>query len=319
MFDPDVLTFFDIMREQGAKPFYELPVAEARAAHLQLSQHFGGPAVEMAGVSEAAADGPDGAIPLRLYRPHGVAGGAAPALAYIHGGGWVIGDLDSHDKVCRQLAQRAQCMVVAMDYRLAPEHPAPAAALDAIAAVTWIAAHAAELGIDPARLAVGGDSAGGNLSAVAAIAARAAGLKLRCQVLIYPSTDCRASAWDYPSRVRNQDVPPLNREMMQYFAERYLPGQGAEQDWRVSPLVADDLAGLPPAVVLTAGCDPLQDEGALYAQRLSRAGVEVVHRDFPGMIHGFIEMGGLLRATSEALDTIALVLRQRLLPETTRA
>ncbi len=317
-FDPDVLKLFEIMRQSGSKPLNEMPMPEARETYRQMSDTLGGPAPDMAEITAHAADGPAGPVPLRLYRPRNLAGGPAPTLVYMHGGGWIIGDLESHDKVCRQLADRAECLVVAVDYRLAPEHPAPAGPEDVIASVAWIAGHASMLGIDPARLAVGGDSAGGSLAAVAAIAARDAGIPLRCQVLIYPSTDTRQGADAYPSRARNAQVPPLTPELMQFMVERYVLNEAAAQDWRASPIVARSLAGLPPALLITGSRDPLHDEGVLYAQRLTEAGVEVTHRNFAGMIHGFIQMAGFLSAADEAMETIGLILRQRLLPEATR-
>lgn len=308
----DVLAFFAAMQEADAPPFAELPLEEARAAYRQKSEIFGGPVIEMARVENIAAQGPLGPIPLRHYRPHGVPSGPGPALIYIHGGGWVIGDLDSHDKVCRQLAHRTGIAVVSVDYRLAPEYPAPASSDDVIAALWWIVANAAALDIDPERLAVGGDSAGGSLSAVAAIAARDAGFPLCCQILIYPGTDNREAAWHYPSRIRYAEMPPLTAELMKHLIAMYLVDEALASDWRVSPLVVDDMTGLCPALVITAGCDVLHDEGGFYAERLEEAGVEVMRRTFPRTIHGFIELGGILSATTEALDTIAFMLRQRL-------
>jgi len=308
---PEVLKFFAIMKESGAPPINDLPYEEARAAYRRMSETFGGPTIEMAHVEDLAADGPLGPIALRRYRPHGIPEEGAPALIYIHGGGWVVGDLDSHDKVCRQLASRAGCAVIAVDYRLAPEHPAPASSNDVIAAFRWIVANASALGIDRDRIAVGGDSAGGCLSAVAAIAARDAGFPLCCQILIYPGIDMREMAWDYPSRIRNANVPPLTQEAMRYFVDAYLRDEALANDWRVSPLVVEDTAGLCPALVILAGFDPLIDEGGFYADRLEQAGVEVARRVFPSMIHGFIEMAGILPETSEAMDMIAQMLRQR--------
>lgn len=308
----DVLKFFATLEEAGAPSFTELSIGEARTAYREQSRIFGGPTIEMATVEDLAADGPLGPIPLRHYRPHGLPQGPAPALIYIHGGGWVIGDLDTHDKICRQLAHRTGCAVVSVDYRLAPEHLAPASSHDVIAAFWWIVANASALDIDPERIAVGGDSAGGSLSAVVAIAARDADFPLCCQILIYPGTDNREMAWDYPSRIRNAAMPPLTREVMMYFLGVYLADEAIAADWRVSPLVVEEMAGLCPALVITAGCDVLYDEGTFYAERLEQAGVEVMRRTFPGMIHGFIELAGVFKETIEALDMIALMLRQRL-------
>ncbi len=317
-FDREVRQVLDLMQQSGSKPLDEMQMPEAREAYRQMGDAFGGPLVDMSAVTSHAATGSAGAVPLRLYRPGNLGEGPAPALIYMHGGGWIIGDLQSHDKVCRRLADRAQCLVVAVDYRLAPEHPAPAGPDDVIASVGWIAGHASMLGIDPSRLAVGGDSAGGSLAAVAAIAARDSGIPLRCQILIYPSTDTRRTSDDYPSRMRNAEVPPLTHALLHFMIDHYVSNETASLDWRASPILAKDLAGLPPTLLITASHDPLYDEGVLYARRLTEAGVEVTHRNFAGMIHGFIQMAGLLSAADEAMDTIALILRQRLLPETTR-
>lgn len=308
--DPEVESLFAKMGEAPA--LEQMSLADARAFYGAQGAMVGGPVIEMAEVRDTAAEGPAGDIPLRLYRPSGVASTNAPALMYIHGGGWAIGSIESHDRVCRQIAHRAGCAVVSVEYRLAPEHPAPAGPDDVIAALKWIAVHAAELGIDPERLAVGGDSAGGSMSAVAALAARDAGIDLRCQILIYPGTDNRETALSYPSRIANAQVPPLTRPVMEYLVTKFLPDASMADDWRVSPLAVDSVEGVAPALLITGSCDALHDEGVLYADRLDRAGVPVIRRNFPGMIHGFIEMAGVLTATVLALDTIAFVLREHL-------
>lgn len=313
-FDPEIEMMFAKASEQPTPELSQMSMADARRGYCQQSAVYGGPVIDMAQVTDLAAAGPAGEIPLRLYRPHGVPETGAPALVYIHGGGWNIGSIESHDRVCRQIANRAGCTVVSVEYRLAPEHPAPAAAEDVIAAVQWICDHAAELGLDRDRLGVGGDSAGGGLTAVAALSARDADIPLRCQILIYPGLDNRDVAWSYPSRITYAAVPPLTRAMMEYFMAGFLPDKARAEDWRVSPLAADSVAGAAPALVITGGCDPLHDEALKYVARLSEAGVAVIHRHFPGMIHGFIEMAGVLTATNLALDTIAFVLRERLAP-----
>ena len=310
--DPEADAFLERMRQRKAPPLSELPVEAAREMYRRQSRHFGGERVEVAAVAERAAVGPVGAIPLRLYRSHGLVAGLSPTLVYLHGGGWVVGDLDSHDKLCRQIAALAGCVVVAVDYRLAPESPAPAAAEDAIAALFWIAGHSADLGIDPARLAVGGDSAGGSLAAVAAIAARDAGLALRGQVLIYPSTDNRRAVGRYPSRQRNAGVPPLTWDMVTYFLDQYLPDPRLAGDWRISPILVPETAGLAPALLVSGERDVLHDEGERYADRLDAGCVPVVRQTFPGMIHGFIELSGVISAASKALDLIAVWLRRQL-------
>ena len=311
-FDPDVTRYFEAMKALNLPRVSELSPEQARAMYRAGAERTGGAPVAMAAVRDLSAPGPGGPIPLRLYRPEGVPERGAPALVFVHGGGWVIGDLDSHDRVCRQIADRAGCLVVAVDYRLAPEHPAPAAAEDVTAALHWIAGHAAELGADPDRLAVGGDSAGGSLSAVAAIAAREMAVPLRCQILIYPSVDNRADRPDYPSRAANRDVPPLTPDVLAWFTGHYLPEARMREDWRQSPIAFPDLAGLPPALVIVAERDPLHSEGLAYADALEAAGVAVERLDVPGMIHGFITMHGAIGAADRATDAIAATLKRRL-------
>lgn len=313
-FDPEIEAMFAAAAEHPTPSFEQMSVADARLAYCQQSAVYGGPVLSMAQIMDLEADGPIGTIPLRLYRPEGAPRTGAPALIYVHGGGWVIGSIESHDRVCRQIAHRSGCTVVSVDYRLAPEYPAPAGAEDVIAALRWIADHADDLGLDRDRLGVGGDSAGGSLAAVAALGARDAGIALRCQILIYPGTDNRDVAWSYPSRLANADIPPLTRTTMEYFLASFLPDKAKAEDWRVSPLLVEQVAGVAPALVITGSCDVLHDEAVKYVGRLSDAGVAVIHRNFPGMIHGFIEMAGVLTATNLALDMIAFVLRECLMP-----
>jgi acetyl esterase len=220
---------------------------------------------------------------------------------YFHGGGWVIGDLDTHDTFCRQLANGAGCAVLSIDYRMGPEHRFPAAVDDCLAALDWAAREADALGLDASRLAVGGDSAGGNLAAVAALATRdAGGPSLAYQLLIYPATDMRRGA---PSHARNGQGYLLTTETMAWYHDHYIDDPRHDHDWRASPLLHPDLAGLPPALVLTAGYDPLRDEGLEYAQRLSEAGNRVSYVCFERQIHGFILMG---RVIDEANDAVGL-------------
>jgi acetyl esterase len=245
---------------------------------------------------------------LRLYRGAATAaGGTLPALVYFHGGGWVIGDLDTHDSLCRHLANAARCIVVAVDYRLAPEHKFPAAVEDCFAATSWVAREAVALGIDRERLAVGGDSAGGNLAAVVSLIARDRGApKLRCQALLYPAVECGMT---HPSHDRFAEGYLLTRPTMRWFYEHYLREPADIDDWRASPLRADDLSGVAPALVLTAGNDVLRDEGEAYARRLQEAGVAVQLRHFPDQIHGFLTMGKIIEAAQPALDDIAAALQ----------
>ena len=241
---------------------------------------------------------------LRVYRP--VRGEPLPALVYFHGGGWTIGDLDTHDVLCRSLAVGARCAVVSVDYRLAPEHPFPAAVDDCVAATRYVAEHARELNIR--GIAVGGDSAGGNLAATVALAARdAGGPRLAFQLLIYPATDQRCAT---ASHERNAQGYLLTRDGIQYFRRAYLPHERDWTDWRASPLLAKSHANLPPALVITAGYDPLLDEGRAYAERLRAAGVEVEYREYADMVHGFVLFGGVLDTANAAVAECCSALRR---------
>ena len=272
---------------------------EARAAYLAAGKVLQPDPEEVAEVRDLAAAGPAGPIALRLYRGRGSGAQPQPALVFFHGGGWVIGDLESHDQVCRALANAGRLAVLAVDYRLAPEHKFPAAVTDAVAATCWIAEHASELGVDAARLAVGGDSAGGNLAAVVALTARDRGnLRLAAQLLVYPGTDM---AMDRPSHHRHAEQLPLTRAAMHWFVGHYLSDAREKEDWRASPLKAKRFEGLPPALVITAGCDPLCDEGDAYAAALRSAGTRVTHQRFAGQIHGFLSMGRLIGDAQRAI------------------
>lgn len=311
MLHPHARALLDLIAERGVPPTHTLTPAEARAVYRDR-RGFTQPAPPpVASVSELAAEGPHGAIPLRLYRPLGtMADQVLPALVYYHGGGWVIGDLDTHDTLCRELANHSGCAVVSVDYRLAPEHRFPAAVDDAIAAARWVHRHAAALHLDPERIAVGGDSAGGNLAAVVALAARDAGdLPMAYQLLIYPATDQHRSA---PSHTTNGEGYLLTRDTMAYFTGHYIPEPAHYADWRASPLLHPDLSRLPPALVLTAGYDPLRDEGLAYAQKLSEAGNTATHLSFERQIHGFILMGKVLDEANTAVRLCAAALRDAL-------
>jgi acetyl esterase len=248
---------------------------------------------------------PDG-VPVRAYRPASAAKTETlPALLYFHGGGWTIGDLDTHDVLCRELANGARCAVFSVEYRLAPEAPFPAAVEDCIGATEFVSRNAKSLHIDVNRIAVGGDSAGGNLAAVVALHARDAGGPPLCfQLLIYPATDQNMESGSTSgSLARNGEGYLLTAPMMERFRANYLPRPADYADWRASPALAKSHAGLPPAFVLTAGFDPLLDEGRRYVELLARAGVEVAYRDYPDMIHGFILMGGVLDTANAAVAT----------------
>jgi acetyl esterase len=308
--DPDAQRVLDLIREAGRPPYETLTPPEARALYRDSRRVFAPEPPEVAELRELTAPSPAGPIPVRLYRAAGAAPGPLPALLYYHGGGWVIGDRDTHDVVCRQLANAAGCTVLSVDYRLAPEHKFPAAIDDAYAAAAWAAREAESLGIDGARLAVGGDSAGGNLAAVVALLARdRGGPALRFQLLIYPATDL---AMTHDSHRRYAEGYLLTRGNTHWFRGHYLKSLADAEDWRASPLRAPSLAGLPPAWVLTAGFDPLSDEGEAYAQRLRDEGVPAVHRRIPDQIHGFITMGRMVRATGPALDEAAAALKAAL-------
>ena len=244
-----------------------------------------------------------GTYAMRVYRP---VQGRLPALVYFHGGGWTIGDVDTHDTVCRQLAVGAQCVVFSVDYRLGPEHPFPAAVDDCIAATKFVAENARQLDIGP--IAVGGDSAGGNLAAVVALHARdSGGPRLAFQLLVYPATDQRLAT---ASHERNARGYLLERDSIDYFRSCYLPDAGDYLDWRASPLLANDHRGVAPALVITAGYDPLLDEGRAYAERLRAAGVEVAYREYPDMVHGFLLMGGVLDTANAAVAECCAALRR---------
>ncbi len=259
-------------------------------------------------------DGPNGAVTLRMYKPIRTefALNALPVLVYFHGGGWVIGDLDTHDVLCRQLANGSGCAVVAVDYRLGPEHPFPAAPIDCYAATQWVSQNAATLGLDATRLGVGGDSAGGNLAAVVALMARDAGdLPICHQLLIYPATDLHYTS---DSHTRNAQGYMLTSDTAAYFNAHYLGGNSKDRpepyaDWRASPLLAASHANLPPALVITAGYDVLRDEGVAYAQKLTESGVQANLISFERQIHGFITMGRVLDEANMAVRLCASELR----------
>jgi acetyl esterase len=309
--DPQAKAVIELAIKAGRPPYHTLSPKEARQLFLETRPFSTPPAPAIGTVRDLAAEGPVGQIPLRLYRPAGVPEATRlPVYVYFHGGGWVIGDLESHDVLCRQLTAESGACVIAVDYRLAPEHKFPAAADDAWAATRWIAAHAVELGVDAARLAVGGDSAGGNLAAVVALMAReAGGPAIALQVLIYPVTDVGRESGSYTDFAEGY---MLTRESMRWFTAHYLGRKEDAMDWRVSPLRASSLAGLPPALIITAGFDPLHDEGAAYAMRLREAGVTVDYVSFGGMIHGFAGMGRVLDSALRVVTLIGGSLRQAL-------
>jgi acetyl esterase/lipase len=306
--DPDAERVLEMVRQSGRPPYETLTPAEARTVFRAAREVLCPEPAPVAEIRDLAAPGPDGGkVPLRLYRGAGAATEEIlPALIYFHGGGWVVGDLDCYDSLCRHLANAARCAVVAVDYRLAPEHKFPAAIDDCFAATRWVAETAATIGIDSNRLAVGGDSAGGNLAAVVSLSARDCCMPpLRAQLLLYPAVDF---AMNRASVERFAEGHLLTLATMRWFAGHYLRGTEDIADWRASPLRAPDLSRLAPAFVLTAGHDPLCDEGQAYAQRLQDNGVAVQQRHIPDQIHGFLTMGRIIRAAEPALDAIAAAL-----------
>ena len=308
MLDPQARALIDLMVQRQVPAMHTLTPADARRMYLER-RTFTQP--DPPAVAEVRALRTDSGVPLRLYRPLvPEAATMLPVLVYFHGGGWTIGDLDTHDVLCRQLCAAAGVVVVAVDYRLGPEHRFPAAVDDSVAATRWVRREAAALGIDGARVAVGGDSAGGNLAAVVALSMREAGdAALAFQLLIYPATDQRAGA---PSHTSNGQGYLLTRDSIAYYRGHYIADSAQWADWRVSPLLAADLTRLPPALVLTAGYDPLRDEGLQYADALSAAGNRVQYICFERQVHGFITMGRVLDEAHTAVALCASVLKQAL-------
>lgn len=309
MLHPQAQALLARIAASGLKPVHLCTPAEARAGYRDRRTWTQPDPPTLPEVLALHAPGPGGPIPMRLYRPQ-ARPALLPVLVYFHGGGWVIGDLDTHDVLCRQLALQAGCVVIAVDYRLAPEHRFPAAFDDSLAATRWVHQNAQALGVDGTRLAVGGDSAGGNLAAAVALSARdEGGLPIAFQLLIYPATDQRRGA---PSHTRNGQGYLLTTESMRYYHDYYLGGDAHDLDPRASPLLAHDLSGLPPALVLVAGYDPLRDEGVDYAHRLSAAGSPATLLSFERMIHGFLPMGRVLDEANEAVALCADALRRAL-------
>ncbi len=314
MLDPQARTLIDLMVQRQVPPMHTLSPTDARRLYLER-RTFTQP--DPPAVAEVRDLHTDAGVSLRLYRPEQpeqphqpVGSSVKPVLVYFHGGGWTIGDLDTHDVLCRQLCAAAGVVVVAVDYRLGPEHPFPAALDDCVAATRWVQREAAALGIDATRLAVGGESAGGNLAAVVALVLRDAGdPSPALQLLIYPATDQRAGA---PSHTSNAQGYLLTADSIAYFRSHYIADPAQWTDWRVSPLLAADHTRLPPALVLTAGYDPLRDEGLQYADALSAAGGRVQYVCFERQVHGFITMGRVLDEARTAVALCAGVLKAAL-------
>jgi acetyl esterase len=280
----------------GMRPLYELSVAEARAEHLARIRAAASAPEPVAAVIDRSLAGPGGKIPIRIYLPSRT--DPLPVLIYFHGGGWMLGTLESSDGICRSLANATPCAVVAVDYRLAPEHRFPAALADCDAATRWVVSHAGELGLDAGRVAVGGDSAGGNLAAAVTHLGHARGRpRLALQLLVYPALQHRA---DTASMRESTDPYLFDSASAAWCWSHYLTDEADGNSPFASPLRAADLRGLPPALVLTAEFDPLRDEGERYAQRLATAGVPTETIRFEGIAHGFFGLLGRLDAASEA-------------------
>ena len=297
---PQVQALLERVARSPLPPYHTVSPFVARRIYRDTRAALAPPAPELPEVRLLAFPN----YAMRVYRP--VRGETLPALVYFHGGGWTIGDLDTHDVLCRHLAHGARCAVFSVDYRLAPEHPFPAAVDDCLAATRYVAEHARELNVR--GIAVGGDSAGGNLAATVALIARDSGGPAPAfQLLIYPATDQRCAT---PSHERNAQGYLLTRDAIQYFRRAYLPNEQAWLDWRASPLLAKSHANLPPAFIITASYDPLLDEGRAYAERLRAAGVAVEYREYADMVHGFVLFGGVLDTANAAVADCCSALRR---------
>ncbi len=303
--DPQAEMLMKQMAAAGAPPMNKLSPADARRLTAAMFVVPPGSEEPVHKVENRNIPGPAGQIPVRIYTPAGA--GPFPLLVFIHGGGFVICDLDSHDAACRSLTNQANCVTVSVDYRLAPEHKFPAAVEDSYAAALWVSEHAKELNGDPKRVAIGGDSAGGNLSAVVSMLARDAGKPKICfQLLIYPATDAHRNT---ESHKKFTDYF-LTSDMIDYFIGHYLRGKEDENDPRMSIALAKDFTGLPPAHIITAEFDPLRDEGEAYAEILRGAGVAVTVTRYQGMIHGFFTMANVLDQGKKAVAEAAQVLKK---------
>ena len=305
--DPDAAAILERIRAAGVPPWHTLAPVEGREVYRRRALLFQEAPIDVGTVWDTTIPSPAGPLGIRVYRPDG--GPPRPIFVYLHGGGWTLGDLDTHDTVCRRIARAADCMVVAVDYRLSPEFPYPAAMDDTIAAVRWLAANGAELGGDPTRLALGGDSAGGNLTAGAVIRLRdEGGPRVALQVLIYPATQ---PTFEMLSYYENAVGFFLTTADVVWFWGNYLGGDtAAETDPYACPGSASDLRNLPPAVVITGDFDPVRDDGDIYAAKLRAAAVPVEARRFPGMIHGFVALPVEIPAGKRAIQMIARAARR---------
>jgi acetyl esterase len=308
--DPLLKAFLDQMAAQPAPKMWEMEPPAGREAMAALMQLVGPKDVPIGKVSNLAIPGPAGDIPARVYTPVAAGGEPLPTLVFFHGGGFVIGSVETHDGLTRMLANDSACRVISVDYRMAPEHKFPAAVEDAFAAVAWIEKHAAELGVDANRLAVGGDSAGGNLAAVVAHMARDAGApKLAFQLLLFPVTEIDA---DTVSRREFAEGYFLEGQTLEWFFDHYLGADADRSDPKASPLLSAKFSSLPPAYIMVAGFDPLHDEGVAYAEKLRDAGVSATLDDYPEMVHDFIYLQAVLPQAAEALGSAAKAVKAAL-------
>jgi len=293
---PQIQRVLQVMAEAGLQPIEAMPPAEAREQMEATAQARKAEPLPVARVDERLIPGPAGDIRLRLYWPNTAA--PVPAIIYYHGGGHVIGSLDTHDLVARNLCAGAEAVVASVDYRMAPEHKFPAAVEDSLAALEWVHANAKKLGADSGKIGVHGDSAGANLAAVIALMARDAGSpRLRLQSLVYPVADYGLAGDSYDKYAQGYGL--LTRESMVWFRNHYLRSPKDAEDWRASPIKAPSFGGVAPAIVITAECDVLHDDGERYAEALRRAGATVEYKDYPGMIHGFF---GMMPAVDDAMN-----------------
>ena len=310
MLDPQAQALMQLMIDKGVPPVHTMTPEEARASYRSRRAFTQPDAPEVFKVEDKLVSANGVSVPVRVYHPHAAPSHSTlPGLVYLHGGGWTIGDLDTHDVLCRSLCLQAGIVVVAVDYRMGPEHKFPAAYDDSVAAFNWTVAHAASLGIDASRIAIGGDSAGGNLAAAACLGLRGQSVQPAFQLLIYPAT----IMWqDTPSYHANGKGYMLTKESIAYYTENYLRNREDAKDWRASPQLAESHAGLPPAFVMTAGFDPLRDEGLMYADALSKAGVSSQYICFERQIHGFITMGRVMQEANTAVILCASALKANL-------